>query len=76
MNPSQYTSTSWVQATCAGATGSTTQCTDCEVSPVSGTTNSHTGQTTSIGELSLSGKNGRETPIGVYEVAFSITIHQ
>lgn len=76
MNSSQYTSTSWVQAKCTGATGSITQCTDCEVSPDSATTNSHTGQTTSIGELSLFGKNGRETPIGAYEVAFSITIHQ
>jgi len=77
MDPAQYGYTTWVQAACIGATGSgsTGKCTSWTVSPVSpGPTNNITGQNTSIGELFLFGKNGRETPIGLYEVAFSITI--
>lgn len=77
MDPAQYGFTTWVQAVCIGATGSgsTAKCDSWTVSPVSpGPTNNITGQNTSIGELFLFGKNGRETPIGLYEVAFSTTI--
>lgn len=73
MNPELYPGTTWAQVKCNSAP--TGVCNSWTVFPVSpGPINSTTGQNTAIGELFLSSTNNRLTSIGLYEVAFYITI--
>ncbi|HEV2352505.1 MAG TPA: hypothetical protein VG028_21940 [Terriglobia bacterium] len=71
MNPASLAGTSWVQATCNGVASG--QCNSWSIIPVPNTIlNNSTNQNTAVGELLLVTNRGR-TPIGLYEVAFSIT---
>lgn len=75
MNPASYSGTTWVQATCAGATSG--QCNSWSVLPIPNAAfNNSTNQNTAIGELFLFGPNGSQTSIGLYEVAFSVSINK
>jgi hypothetical protein len=73
MNPTRRTGTTWIQAACSGA--SSGQCISWSVLPIpNGPVNLSTNQNTAIGELFLVGAGERLTTIGLYEVAFSISI--
>jgi hypothetical protein len=71
MNPSRYSGTSWAQVTCGGPSGG--PCTSWAVVPGTGSTSNPLGQNSGIGELGLATNKG-VTPLGTFEVAFSITI--
>ena len=71
MNPASLAGTSWVQATCNGV--SSGQCNSWSIIPVPNTVlNTSTNQNSAVGDLFLVTNRAR-TPIGLYEVAFSIT---
>jgi hypothetical protein len=73
MNPASLAGTTWVQVTCNGAASG--QCNSWSVFPVPNAAfNNSTNQNTAIGELFLIPKTGQRIPIGLYEVAYSITI--
>jgi hypothetical protein len=76
--PNNYAGATWVQVTCTGAVSS--QCNAWTVTPIPNTAvNPSTGQATAIGELvQLSTVKGQTvaTPLGLYYVAFSVTVHE
>ena len=78
MNPNNYAGTNWVQVTCSGAISNL--CNAWTVMPIPNTVmNAVTGQSSSIGELvqiTTSKGNTVETSLGLYYVAFYVTIHE
>jgi len=78
MNPNYYAGTNWVQVTCSGAISNL--CNAWTVMPIPNTVmNAVTGQSSSIGELvQITTSKGKtvETSLGLYYVAFYVTIHE
>jgi hypothetical protein len=78
MNPNDYAGTNWVQATCSGAISNL--CNAWTVVPIPNMVmNAVTGQSSSIGELvQITTSKGKtvETSLGLYYVAFYVTIHE
>ncbi len=77
-NPSNYAGTTLLQVTCTGAVSS--QCNAWTTTPIPNMViDPSTGQTSAIGELlQVSTVKGQtvQTPLGLYYVAFSVTIHK
>jgi hypothetical protein len=76
MEPNNFAGTTWARVTCTGAVSN--QCNAWTVTGEPDVTNSSTGQVSAIGELvQVSTTRGKtvQTPLGLYYVAFSITIH-
>jgi hypothetical protein len=77
-NPNTYAGTTALQVTCTGAVSS--QCNSWTTTPIPNSApNPITGQPTAIAELvQVSTAKGKtiETPLGLYYVAFSVTIHE
>lgn len=81
MEPDNFPGTYWAQVTCTGVTpASPAQCNAWTVTPQPGlVTNPSTGQVSSIGELvRITTSKGQTvyTSLGLYYVAFYITIHE
>ena len=75
--PENFPGATWVQVTCTGAVSS--HCNSWTVTPIANTVDPYTRQTSGIGELvQISTAKGQsvETPLGLYYVAFSVTIHE
>lgn len=76
-NPNNYAGTTWTQVTCTGAVSSV--CNSWTVTPISNSGTNPLGEVTAIGELvQLSTIKGQTvvTPMGLYYVAFDVTIHK
>ncbi len=77
-NPNNYAGTTLLQVTCTGAVSS--QCNAWTTTPIPNMViDPSTGQTSAIGELvQVSTVRGQtvNTPLGLYYVAFSVTIHK
>ncbi len=76
MEPDNFAGTTWVRVTCAGAASN--RCNSWTVAGDPQVINSSTGQVSAIGELvQVSTVRGKtvQTPLGLYYVAFSITLH-
>ena len=78
MNPNNYAGTNWVQVACSGAISNV--CNAWTVMPIPNTVmNAVTGQSSSIGELvEITTSKGKtvETSLGLYYVAFYVTLHE
>jgi hypothetical protein len=76
MNPMDYAGTTWAQVACAGAASNL--CNSWAVTPNPTITNPSSGQVAGIGELIQTTSLGYETgtPMGLFYISFTITLHE